>query len=111
MAADYKTLLGLVREFVEAAKGDYFVSDLMQRARAAIAPSPPKPTNDACKLHMSGIYDRCCSPPLMKGARAGELDNTDNWACPKCGCEWKLVKVEGTVNMWEANPAFTVGKI
>ena len=51
MSADYKTLLGLVREFVEemdkcGAVWDDANKDLVDRARAAIAPSAPKPPND-----------------------------------------------------------------
>ncbi len=41
MAADYKTLLGLVREFVALDYGPPSF-ELMERARAAIAPSEPK---------------------------------------------------------------------
>lgn len=102
MAADYKTLYGLVREFTErlserSANTDD-IQDLMQRARAAVEPSKPK--NDPAILH-SAQPDKCCTAPFQKAAKAGELDAATKWTCPKCGTEWKVVASLDTVRRWD----------
>ena len=33
--------------------------------------------------------DDCCSGALSKALASGALDSTDEWTCPKCGCEWR----------------------
>lgn len=101
MAADYKTLLGLVREFVERVDAQCFVckdEEIIERSRAAILPSAPKPTNDPKITHM-GVTDDCCRVPFAKEARAGEIETMD-WVCPKCGTTW-LAKSTGFLWQWE----------
>ncbi len=106
MAADYKTLLGLVRELVDAFEplaGTPEV-ELVVRARAAIGPSVPK--NDPAIIHTHQA-DACCSKPLMKAARAGELDDKTTWLCPKCDTDWKMAIVQGVHN-WIPISSMTV---
>ena len=102
MAADYKTLYGLVREFVQwddsRGPGTNPPEDLISRARAAVGPSKPK--NDAAILH-SAQPDKCCTAPFQKAAKAGELDAATTWTCPKCGTEWKVVASLDTVRRWD----------
>ncbi len=117
MAADYKTLLGLVREFVEndpkaldPNKWDEWspwYTDFVVRARAAIAPSVPK--NDPAILHTHAV-DSCCSKHLVKAAREGTLDKIDRWPCPKCGTDWGKPLVHG-VHHWTPVPAVMVFRL
>ena len=109
MAADYKTLLGLVRDFlkqcdhrdVDAGFPALFPDkDLIERARAAIEPSPPKPVNDAKILH-SWSPDECCAGRLTKAAQTGALDTATHWDCPKCETRW-LPTDAGNIRRWEA---------
>lgn len=116
MSADYKTLLGLVREFVEemdkcGAVWDDANKDLVDRARAAIAPSAPKPPNDPKIVHTGVGQDTCCGPRFAKAGRHGELDHAELWSCPKCGTEWWKVQRVGDMFTWQAHPVFTVGRI
>ena len=103
MAADYKTLLGLVRE-MESIFGMIAETplecDLITRARAAIVPSPPKPVNDAKILH-SWSPDECCAGRLTKAAQTGALDTATHWDCPKCETRW-LPTDAGNIRRWEA---------
>ena len=103
MSVDYKTLLGLVREFVDSPEIEAYTDagkELMDRARAAAAPSSPKPTNDARILHMMAEEDPCCSKHFHRAAKAGQLDPLDRWDCPACRAEWKMTLVAG-VHFWE----------
>ena len=114
MSADYKTLLGLVREFVDSPEIEAYTDagkELMDRARAAAAPSSPKPTNDARILHMMAEEDPCCSKHFQKDGRAGILDNRMTWDCPKCGTEWKMARMYGLVNLWVAQPSMVTGRL
>jgi hypothetical protein len=119
MAADYRTLLGLVREFVEATPMNTVIAgygslgigiseDLLSRARAAIEPSPAKPMNDPAIVHTHAV-DSCCSKHLVKAAREGKLDHIDRWPCPKCGTDWGKEIVHG-VHHWTPVPAVVVFK-
>ena len=91
MAADYRTLLGLVREFVDDAHtldvcphcthdrgGHHDNACLLARAEKAIEPSKPK--NDPTIMHVAP-QDPCCSAPLGKAARSGALDDAETWNC------------------------------
>lgn len=98
MAADYKTLLGLVREFLDEPPNAPRSHDLINRARAAIEPS--KATNDPAILHMTAGDDPCCSKHFHRAAKAGQLDPLDRWDCPACRAEWKMTLVAG-VHFWE----------
>jgi hypothetical protein len=105
MPADYKTLLGLVREFVEYIDEELGGLEelgavgrpLYDRARAAIAPSAPK--NDPAILH-SWPPDPCCAVRLTRAASDGKLDTADFWECPICETKW-LPKDNGNVRRWE----------
>lgn len=114
MPADYKTLLGLVREFVDKTEdlSEFHIGEreLMERARAAIAPSAPAPTNDSKILHIA-MDDPCCSRPFQQAARGGALDNRMTWDCPKCGTEWKMVRCDGFTYRWEPRSAVTKFKL
>ena len=104
MAADYKTLLGLVREFVGGYERMGVTEDsedgLLFRARAAIAPSAPK--NDPAILHAWPMVadDMCCSKTLAQTAKLGRLDGAKGFACPKCGTDF-LPRQEGSITTWE----------
>jgi hypothetical protein len=107
MPADYKTLLGLVREFVENIEQwergqiyDGIPKEFIDRARAAIAPSEPK--NDPTIAH-THVSDACCSKPIMKAMRDGLLDDKAQWCCPKCDTEWIMQVVNG-VHHWRPQP-------
>ena len=111
MAADYKTLIGLVREFVESAPrtGDITASDLYRRAREALEPSKPK--NNPEVLHFQ-LDDVCCKTPFAKAAAAGELDTAEDWTCPKCGTLWKSATVGGKIGKaWTPAPATAIFKL
>ena len=108
MSADYKTLVGLLREFVEEidkcrAIWDDANKDLVDRVRAAIVPGPPKPTNDAKILHVTAEDDPCCSKHFQSDGRKGRLDHATIWTCPKCGCNWTR-SGEASPYVWQARP-------
>ncbi len=114
MGANYKTLIGLMRELVseidERGHGDYLTargSDWLERARAATEPSKPK--NDPAILHTHAV-DSCCSKHLVKAAREGTLDKIDRWPCPKCGTDWGKQLVHG-VHHWTPVPAVMVFRL
>ncbi len=119
LPADYKTLLGLVREFVArydaygkstAAGESQWPQDLQEqliRARAAIAPSEPRPQSDPAILHMGFSDDPCCSIHAMRDARAGKLDVAFTWDCPRCKTAWKVADREASVRHWQAEVGFT----
>ena len=116
MAADYKTLLGLVRELVACAEetpdSEHRVTvgdDLIGRARAAIAPSTPKPPpNDASILHCLEQDDPCCSKHFIKAGRDGVLDRSVTWTCPKCETDWIKQNSGSNIFFWQARPAVLV---
>jgi hypothetical protein len=106
MPADYKTLLGLVREIAERPlELDPVGGDWLTRARAAIEPSQPK--NDVKILHMTASDDPCCSKHFHRAARIGTLDTLEKWECPSCFCEWKMSVVDG-VHFWQPSIALEV---
>lgn len=118
VSADYKTLLGLVREFVQVVDWPTYCDctgsdipreypDLFARSRAAIAPSEPKPTNDPKLLHV-GNDDDCCRAPFQRDAREGKLDSRITWDCPKCGTEWKMGRCDGFLYHWTARVPMAV---
>ncbi len=108
MSADYRTLLGLVREFLEETNaGDDEYAELRTRARAAIAPSEPKPQSDPAILHMGFSDDPCCSIHALRDARAGKLDAALTWDCPRCKTVWKVADREASVRHWQADVGFT----
>ena len=105
MSADYKTLLGLVRELVERPlELDPVGGDWLARARAAIEPSKPK--NDVKILHAMAGQEPCCKPRFMAAGRSGKLDGVEEWTCPKCGTVWRPGPLEGNTSMllWDAVP-------
>lgn len=114
MPADYKTLLGLVREFYEWFGGDRAITDcsevaklyratlpegILDRARAAIAPSAPKPENDPRILNC-GEFDNCCWGPFNRASHVGALDKVDAWTCPKCGSKFKVSEQIDDIRYW-----------
>jgi hypothetical protein len=126
VSSDYKTLLGLVREFVEGEEEEsrllglcvycqgektHTSECLLGRARAAIAPSAPKPINDPKILHIGFGESACCVLHASRDARAGKLDNRMTWDCPQCGLEWRMIRMDGFAYIWTAQPAITVGRI
>ncbi len=105
MAADYKTLLGLLREWIEYVEKELGGPDelgevgraIYDRAIAAIEPSKPK--NDPAMVH-TWDNDSCCSKHMSKAARDGKLDALDRWPCPKCDTEWAKYTIHG-VYFWK----------
>lgn len=113
MAADYKTLLGLVKEFVEFSTTRQEPSaELVERARAAVAPSAPKPVNAPEIIHFLP-HDPCCSKHFQKAARTGAVDAVPTWECPSCGTVWQgaLVPDGGTSRHWQPECAISVMKL
>lgn len=108
MAADYKTLFGLVKEFVEVQDAlnsggadTSKVNGLMERARGAVQPSVPKPPpNDITIVHRIPEDDPCCGPSLRGAAKRGHLDNGLSFTCGKCGTNWKATRTENVVD-WQ----------
>lgn len=103
MPADYKTLLGLVREFVEmmdSQGGPYGELPITARARAAIAPSEPKPTNDPKILHTSQGEMGCCQAGFTRAGQIGKLDAGEPFICPRCCTEWVLDRKEAGGGLW-----------
>ena len=47
--------------------------------------------------------DPCCSKRFAKESRTGSLDSAESWTCPKCGCEYRPVVVDGVVRHWVAH--------
>lgn len=104
MAADYKTLLGLVREFLAEPIAPRS-QDLIDRARAAIEPSKPK--NDPSVLHVCQP-DACCFRPFRNAAGQGTLDGANEWTCPKCGTVWRMVQAHDNVREWQPEASVAV---
>lgn len=107
MAADYKTLFGIVKDLADAADTHFDPTDLFRRAKEATLPSQPK--SDP-KILQFQPFDACCSGPFRKAAVAGRMDKADDWTCPKCGALWKAT-VEDGVRKWAAQPAAMVFKV
>ena len=109
MAADYRTMIGIVRDFVEEFDRidmvfEGAIGEIIKRSRVAIEPSKPK--NDPEKLHFQ-LDDACCKMPFAKAAAAGKLDTAEEWACPKCGTLWAATTHEGGSKSW--TPVLDVG--
>jgi len=53
--------------------------------------------------------DPCCGKRLGKALLAGAVDEKDTWVCPKCGCEWRPVAIEG-IRYWTPHEVIVIFK-
>ena len=51
--------------------------------------------------------DACCGKYLDRALRAGQLQDAESWACPRCGETWQPETV-GTVRHWRMKPSLVI---
>ena len=111
MAADYKTLFGLVKEIVDSyCSSPLLPAGWVERARAAVQPSVTKPVNAPEILHFLP-HDPCCSKHFSKVARTGAVDEVETWECPACGTTWQASRPNGTSRHWQPEVAISTFKL
>lgn len=115
MAADYKTLFGLVKRFIEWTDmqeqqgiGFGIIGERLRAdAREAVKPTPPP--NDITIVHRIPEEDPCCGPSLRAAAKRGHLDKGLSFTCGKCGTNWKATRTDNVVD-WQPESNIMVFK-